>query len=133
MKWVKDAKEGIVVAGGQGQENSLSQLNNPRGIFVDEMESVYIVDSTNHPIVCWPKGSNKCEIVVGGNGVERQSNQFNGLACLMFDDESNLCVSDSIGNYIQKFSNFSNEQNKPIRFFFLALSSLSFEKLFFST
>ena len=27
MKWVKGAKEGIVVAGGQGQGNSLKQLS----------------------------------------------------------------------------------------------------------
>ncbi|CAF4283717.1 unnamed protein product, partial [Rotaria sordida] len=31
MKWIKDATEGIVVAGGQGNGNDLAQLSDPRG------------------------------------------------------------------------------------------------------
>jgi sugar lactone lactonase YvrE len=32
MKWIKGAKEGIVVAGEQYAEKSLAQLNNPQGV-----------------------------------------------------------------------------------------------------
>ncbi|CAF5189479.1 unnamed protein product, partial [Rotaria sp. Silwood1] len=31
MKWIKDATEGIIVAGGQGQGNGLAQLSGLRG------------------------------------------------------------------------------------------------------
>lgn len=35
MKWVKGAKQGLVVAGGRSEGNALSQLRNPNGVFVD--------------------------------------------------------------------------------------------------
>ena len=35
MKWVKGAKEGIVVAGGRGQGNDLTQLSRPQGVRID--------------------------------------------------------------------------------------------------
>ena len=45
MKWMKGAKEGIVVAGGQGQGNSLTQLSYPQGVIVDHLGNVYVADS----------------------------------------------------------------------------------------
>ena len=45
MKWMKGAKEGIVVAGGQGQGNSLTQLSHPQGVIVDDLGNVYVADS----------------------------------------------------------------------------------------
>jgi len=43
-KWVKNAKEGIVVAGGQGRGNKLNQLDTPQGVIVNEMGDVYVAD-----------------------------------------------------------------------------------------
>ncbi|CAF5057792.1 unnamed protein product, partial [Rotaria magnacalcarata] len=37
MKWKKGAKEGIVVAGGQGGGCSLTQLHFPEELFVDTL------------------------------------------------------------------------------------------------
>jgi hypothetical protein len=34
MKWTKDAKEGIIVADGHGNRNSLTQLSYPYGLVV---------------------------------------------------------------------------------------------------
>ncbi|CAF5145087.1 unnamed protein product, partial [Rotaria sp. Silwood1] len=36
MKWLEGAREGIIVAGGQGKGNGLHQLSNPTGLVVDE-------------------------------------------------------------------------------------------------
>ncbi|CAF4958055.1 unnamed protein product, partial [Rotaria socialis] len=41
MKWVEDAKQGIVVAGGQGYGDALTQLASPQGIFVDTFGTLY--------------------------------------------------------------------------------------------
>ncbi|CAF4420993.1 unnamed protein product, partial [Rotaria magnacalcarata] len=41
MKWVEDATEGIVVAGGQGQGSALTQLYGPEGLFVDTLGTLY--------------------------------------------------------------------------------------------
>ncbi|CAF3202860.1 unnamed protein product, partial [Rotaria sp. Silwood2] len=51
MKWMKDAKQGIVVAGDQGAGNSLKHLYYPLGLVVDELENIYICDCNNHRIV----------------------------------------------------------------------------------
>lgn len=39
-KWLKGAKKGIVVAGGNGSGPELNQLNEPRGIQVMDDESI---------------------------------------------------------------------------------------------
>ncbi|CAF4997192.1 unnamed protein product, partial [Rotaria sp. Silwood1] len=51
MKWEEGAKQGIVVAGGQGYGNSLTQLNEPEGVVVDQLGTVYVADSGNHRIM----------------------------------------------------------------------------------
>ena len=40
VKWMKGAREGVVVAGGHGEGDSLRRLRRPSGIFVDRTGSV---------------------------------------------------------------------------------------------
>jgi hypothetical protein len=103
MKWRKDAKEGIVVAGGNGQGDSLTQLSEPYGVIVDHFGHIYVVESGNNRVVCWCEGSTEGSIVLGGNGVGNQSNQLNSPTHLSFDVEGNLYVVDSDNARIQKF------------------------------
>ncbi|CAF4713037.1 unnamed protein product, partial [Rotaria sp. Silwood2] len=98
------AKQGIVVAGGQGQGNSLTQLSCPFGIVVDRLGTVYVADYGNHRIMCWSQGATQANVVLGGNGRGSQSNQFYGPIGLSFDREDNLYVSDNGNNRIQKFN-----------------------------
>ncbi|CAF4976954.1 unnamed protein product, partial [Rotaria magnacalcarata] len=44
IKWSKDTKEGVIVAGGRGQGSNRTQLNNPTGIVVDRLGTVYVAD-----------------------------------------------------------------------------------------
>ena len=44
-------KNGIVVAGGNGQGNQLNQLNHPTYLFVDEEQAVYVSDRYNHRVI----------------------------------------------------------------------------------
>ena len=76
MKWIKNAKEGIVVAGGQGQGNSLRQLSSPSGIFVDRTGSVYVVDQENHRLMRWTKNAEEGNVILGGNDQGSENNQF---------------------------------------------------------
>jgi sugar lactone lactonase YvrE len=108
MKWVKDAKEGVIVAGGKGQGNSLTQLSNPMGLIVDHLDNVYIADSRNDRVLRWSKGSREGRIVTGGNGEGKQANQFNGLKGLSFDRYGNLYVVDWDNNRVQRFDIDSN-------------------------
>jgi sugar lactone lactonase YvrE len=103
MKWLKDAKEGIVVAGGNGQGNSLTQLYSPYGVIADQLGQIYVTDSMNHRVMRWYKGAKEGTIVVGGNGRGIQSNQLNHPEGLSFDREGNVYVADCWNHRIQKF------------------------------
>jgi len=59
MKWLKGAKEGIIVAGEQGQGNSLKQLSNPEGLVVNENGDVFVADYFNNRVMCWPSDFRK--------------------------------------------------------------------------
>ncbi|CAF4519964.1 unnamed protein product, partial [Rotaria magnacalcarata] len=77
MKWNKGAKEGIVVAGGQGQGSALTQLYYSEGIFVDTLGTLYVADSWNHRVMSWTQGAKQGTVIVGGNGQGAGANQFN--------------------------------------------------------
>ncbi|CAF3939034.1 unnamed protein product [Rotaria sp. Silwood1] len=109
MKWMEGAKQGIVVAGGQGQENGLTQLSYPRGVVVDQLGTVYVADERNHRIMRWPKGATQGSVVIGGNGRGGQANQFNGPFGLSFDRRGNFYVVDNENHRVQKFNIESNK------------------------
>ncbi|CAF5179566.1 unnamed protein product, partial [Rotaria sp. Silwood1] len=77
MKWVEGAKQGIGVAGGQGQGNGLTQLSCPYGVVVYQVGTVYVAEGWNHRIMRWPNGAKQGSVIVGGNGRGGQSNQLN--------------------------------------------------------
>jgi sugar lactone lactonase YvrE len=73
------------------------------GIVVDQMKNIYIADSQNQRIMCWPEGSEEGFIIVGGNGKGQMPNQFNCPIGLSFDRQGNLYVVDSNNGRIQRF------------------------------
>jgi sugar lactone lactonase YvrE len=104
MKWLKGAKEGIIVAGGQGQGNALTQLSYPRGVVVDQLGTIYVADHSNHRVMRWLKGATQGSVVVGGNGLGVQTNQFNAPFGLSFDRQNNLYVVDYNNHRVQRFN-----------------------------
>ena len=107
-KWVKGAKQGIVVAGGQGEGNGLTQLSYPEGVVVDQLGTVYVADYGNNRIMRWPKGATQGSVIVGGNGRGGQSNQLNWPVGLSFDRHGNLYVVENGNHRVQKFNIDSN-------------------------
>ncbi|CAF4926497.1 unnamed protein product, partial [Rotaria sp. Silwood2] len=83
-------KQGIVVAGGQGEGSTLTQLSYPYGIAVDQSGAVYVTDCSNHRIMRWIQGVTQGTAIIGGNGKESQSNQLYCPIGLSFDREGNL-------------------------------------------
>jgi DNA-binding beta-propeller fold protein YncE len=108
MKWMEGAKEGIVVAGGQDEGNSLRQFSYPQGVVVDQLDTVYVADDGNARIMRWIKGATQGNIIVGGNGQGKQSNQLNGPFGLSFDRHGNLYVVEYGNDRVQKFNIDSN-------------------------
>ncbi|CAF5178421.1 unnamed protein product, partial [Rotaria sp. Silwood1] len=103
MKWNKGAKEGIVVAGGQGEGRTLTQLSYPEGLFVDTLGTLYVADWGNR-VMRWPKGAKQGTVIVGGNGAGTGANQFYRPYGLSFDRQGNLYVVDWGNNRVQFFS-----------------------------
>jgi sugar lactone lactonase YvrE len=108
MKWVEGAKQGIVVAGGRGEGNGLTQLYDPKGVIVDQLGTVYVADGWNARIMRWVKGATQGSIIVGGNGRGVQSNQLNDPIGLSFDRHGILYVVDWGNARVQKFNIDSN-------------------------
>ncbi|CAF1585241.1 unnamed protein product, partial [Rotaria magnacalcarata] len=92
-------------AGGQGQGSALTQLENPEGIFVDALGTLYVADSGNHRVMRWTQGDKKQgTVIVGGNGRGAGANQFNFPTGLSFDRHGDLYVVDSNNHRVQRFS-----------------------------
>jgi sugar lactone lactonase YvrE len=104
MKWKKDAKEGIVVAGGQGSGNSLTQLSSPWELFVDTLGTVYVAEEGNCRVTRWSQPMKRGTVVVGGNGHGNGANQFSHPIGLSFDQHGNLYVVDYGNHRVQQFS-----------------------------
>ncbi|CAF3520856.1 unnamed protein product, partial [Rotaria socialis] len=108
MKWMEGAKQGIVVAGGQGQGNSLTQFSYPGAVVVDQLGTIYVADDRNDRIMRWLKGATHGSVIVGGNGGGKESNRLCGPISLSFDRHGNLYVVDLRNHRVKKFNIDSN-------------------------
>jgi sugar lactone lactonase YvrE len=75
-------QDGITVTGGHGEGNGLNQLSRSYGVFIDDDQTIYVADTSNHRIVEWKNGAINGQIVAGGNGPGNQSYQLNALVVL---------------------------------------------------
>ena len=58
---------GLTVAGGNGQGNGNNQLSNPWGFYIDDDQTIYIADQSNHRIIEWKWNATSGQVVAGGN------------------------------------------------------------------
>lgn len=85
------------------EKNDLTQLHGPKGIFVDELGTVYVADSGNNRVMRWLHGDKQGTVIVGGNGDGAEPNQLSYPTGLSFDRYGNLYVSDSENHRVQRF------------------------------
>ncbi|CAF2124098.1 unnamed protein product [Rotaria magnacalcarata] len=91
-KWIQN---GLTVAGGNGQGNQINQLSNPRGLFVDDDQNIYIADQENHRIMEWKRNATSGRVVAGGNGPGRGARQLNNPYDVIIDKMTDsLIISD---------------------------------------
>ncbi|CAF2101953.1 unnamed protein product, partial [Rotaria magnacalcarata] len=100
--WKKGAKEGIVVAGGQGAGSTLTQLYYPYGLFVDTLGTLYVADSGNHRVMRWTRGATQGTVIAGGNGEGARANQLCFPFGLSFDRHRNLYAFDQNNHRVQR-------------------------------
>ncbi|CAF1566838.1 unnamed protein product, partial [Adineta ricciae] len=98
-------QEGFTVRAGNrdGWDTSLSYMNRPAGVVVDQFHTVYVAESLGNRITRWPLSAAEGSIVVGGSGKGSRSNQLNQPEGLSFDRYGNLYVVDSLNSRVQRF------------------------------
>ena len=102
-------KNGIVVAGGNGQGNQLNQLNCPRYLFVDEEQAVYVSDNENRRVMKWNKGSKEGIVVAGGRGEASALTQLSYPNGLLVDTSGTIYVPDSSNHHIMRWPKGAQE------------------------
>jgi sugar lactone lactonase YvrE len=95
-KWQQN---GLTVAGGNGKGNKINQLSDPLGLYVDDNQTVYVADLSNHRIVEWKSGATSGQVVAGGNGGGSGANQLSIPRDVIVDNERDSVM---ICDYLNK-------------------------------
>ena len=88
-KWQQN---GLTVAGGNGQGNGINQLSNPWGLYVDDDQTIYVADESNHRIVEWKWGATSGQVVAGGNGQGSGNHQLSNPTDVIVDKERDSLI-----------------------------------------
>ncbi|CAF0863782.1 unnamed protein product [Adineta steineri] len=94
-KWKQNA---ISVAGENGEELQVNQLNGPYGIFIDQKKTIFIADSWNHRIVEWKYNANEGQIIAGGNGKGDRMTQLDEPTDVIVDQQNHSIIIADRGN-----------------------------------
>lgn len=94
-KWKRN---GVTVAGGNGQGAGMNQLYHPWGLYVDDDKTVYIAEYSNHRILEWKHGATTGRIVAGGNGQGNLPDQLHSPTDVIVDKERDSLIVCDYGN-----------------------------------
>ncbi|CAF4041370.1 unnamed protein product, partial [Rotaria sp. Silwood1] len=85
-------QNGITVAGGNRQGDEINQLPNPSGLYVDDDQTIYVADQSNHRIVEWKRGATSGQVVAGGNGQGSGDHQLYNPQDVIIDKEGDSLI-----------------------------------------
>ena len=108
VKWAPGANEGVVVAGGDineggfgtGNNDDLTKLDLPRGLFVTEDRRIYISELGNNRITLWKDGDKKGALISKG----KDDSKFNKPSSVFMDNLSNIYVGDMANSRVEKIT-----------------------------
>ena len=105
MSWASGASSGAVVAGGNGQGTSNTQLSSPYGFTWDaSTNSFIIVNYSVHTVVRWVLGASSWTLLAGTVGASgTTSRSFNNPLGVALDPYGNMYVCDATNHRIQFF------------------------------
>jgi sugar lactone lactonase YvrE len=110
--WIQN---GFTVAGGNGRGNKLNQLSSPTGVYIDDEQTVYVVDVDNHRILGVKYDGTDVQIVAGGNGQGNKTNQLKIPSDVIVDKErNNLIICDEGNRRIMRWSRQNNTNGQTI-------------------
>ncbi len=80
------------MAGGNGDGNGIHQLSHPWGLYVDDDQTVFVADWSNHRIVEWKWGATSGRVVAGGNGQGSGAHQLSNPRDVIVDKETDSLI-----------------------------------------
>ncbi len=111
-KWQQN---GLTVAAGNGQGNGINQLSNPMGLYVDDNQTVYVSDISNHRIVEWTSGATSGRVVAGGNGPGDEAHQLCIPRDVIVDKEkSSLIICDYLNRRVVRWPRRNGTRGETI-------------------
>ncbi|CAF5004874.1 unnamed protein product, partial [Rotaria sp. Silwood1] len=85
-------QNGLTVAGGNRDGNGINQLSYPCGLYVDDDQTIYVADRSNHRIVEWKRGATSGQVVAGGNGKGSGTHQLSDPLDVIVDKETDSLI-----------------------------------------
>ena len=61
-------------------------------MFIDDDQTIYVVDFWNHRIVEWKSGATNGQVIAGGNGQGNRNDQLNYPKNVIIDKESDCLI-----------------------------------------
>ncbi len=111
-KWQEN---GVTVAGGNSQGSGNNQLHIPTGLYVDDDQTVYVADQSNHRIVEWKSGATSGQVVAGGNGKGNGAHQLSNPRDVIVDKErDSLIICDYVNKRVVRWSRRNETSGETI-------------------
>ncbi|CAF4574953.1 unnamed protein product, partial [Rotaria socialis] len=106
-KWKQN---GVTIAGGYGMGDATNQLFYPKGLFVDDDQTVVIADWGNHRIMQWKNGdTTNGQVVAGGNDEGNGLHQLDRPTDVLIDKETDsLIICDRDNQRVVRWSRRSD-------------------------
>ncbi|CAF1090184.1 unnamed protein product [Adineta ricciae] len=100
FKSLNDESRLMTIVAGTGCSGSSSlQLSQPSGIFVDTNLNLYVADTANNRVQCFPSGQTS-GITVAGSSSLNTTITLSSPSCVMLDFDGNLFVLDSFNHRV---------------------------------
>ncbi|CAF2978412.1 unnamed protein product [Rotaria sp. Silwood2] len=96
-------KNGIVVAGGHGRGDGVTQLDDPTYLFVDRQQAVYVSDTENHRVMKWSKGATEGVVVAGDHGDGKSLRQLSYPGGMFVDSLGTVYISDTRNHRVMRW------------------------------
>ena len=88
-------QNGLPVVGRNGKGNGNNQLSDPYGLYIDDDQTIYIADQSNHRIIEWKWNATSGQVVAGGNKEGNEDHQLSYPRDVIVDKErDNLIICD---------------------------------------
>ncbi|CAF3496952.1 unnamed protein product, partial [Rotaria sp. Silwood2] len=98
------SKNGITVAGGNGEGSGTNQLDSPYGLYIDDDLTIYVADTSNNRIMEWKSGATNGKVVAGGNGQGNEAHQlYHPLDVIIAKESDSLIISDRGNNRVVRW------------------------------